>query len=474
MPGRPTFRRRVALAMSALALLVLTLAGTAIYFGTRYVLRASLDKSLLAIARTEVASAIDRPDGRIHVHDERWVPISLPGGTGYEKFALIKGASRRVAAQTANVAEGPPLRSEVRRETQALRGKASFGIVRRGADRLRAIYYPLRDTTGAHLVAIVAVPTRPIDVSLDLLLGVLLTALLVGGAGAAWGASRLATRLTQPLDAIAGAARAIGGDDLGARIPDPSPDAELRALTSVLNDALGRLQAALAVQRRLVADASHELRTPLTNLRGTVEVALRYPRAAADYRQTLEACGTEIERLCRLVDDLLVLSRADAGQLAMDCTRCDLAALAAAAVHAHGARAEQAGVRLTLDAPLAVPIHGDADRLRGVLDNLLDNALRFAPRGTPVTVAARRDVGRALLSVRDRGPGLTTAQQAHVFERFYRADPARQRNAGGAGLGLAIAKAIAEAHGGRLTLDSRPGVGATFSLDLPLAGDAPP
>lgn len=465
----PTFRRRVALWMSAFALAVLAVAGTAIYLGTRYVLHASLDETLLVIARTEVASAVDRPDGRVHVHDERWVPILLPDGNGYEKYALIKGISRQIVAQTTNVAAGPPLQTEYRREAQALSGKASFGIVQHGGDDLRAVYYPLRDTTGARLVAIVAVPMQPLYNALDLLTGVLLTALAIGGAGAAWGASRLAARLTRPLEAIAEAAERIGDDTHDARIPDPSPDAELRVLTSVLNATLARLQAALDVQRRLVADASHELRTPLTNLRGTVEVALRRPREAADYRETLEQCHAEIERLCRLVEDLLVLSRADAGQLAMRSVPCDLAALASAAVRAHGARADQAGVALTLDAAAAAPVWGDADRLRGVLDNLLDNALRHAPRGTPVRVAVRRDDGQAVVSVRDRGPGLSAEQQAHVFDRFYRAQAARDRDSGGAGLGLAIAKIIAEAHGGRLTVASEPGAGATFALSLPVA-----
>ncbi|HSP96171.1 MAG TPA: HAMP domain-containing sensor histidine kinase [Candidatus Dormibacteraeota bacterium] len=469
MAGEPTLRRRVALWMSAFALVVLTAAGAAIYLGARYVLRVTLDETLLAMARTEVASAIDRPDGQVHVHDERWVPIALPGGAGYEKYALIHDASLQVLAQTTNVAEGPPLQTEHRRETQALRGKASFGFVWRGDQQLRAVYYPLRDASGSRLAAVVAVPLQPMESALDVMLAVLAAALALGGVGAAWGASRLAARLTRPLQAIASAAQEIGDDTPDARIPDSSPDAELRVLTSVLNATLARLQAALGTQRRLVADASHELRTPLTNLRGTVEVALRRPRDAADYQRTLEECRPEIERLCRLVEELLVLSRADAGQLTVGAAPCDLTALASAAVRAYAPRATEAGVELALDAMANARVSGDADRLRGVLDNLLDNALRYAPRGTPVTVAVQRDDGHAVVSVRDRGPGLTAEEQAHVFERFYRADPARQRHSGGAGLGLAIAKVVAEAHGGQLTVASHPGAGATFSLRLPLA-----
>ena len=469
MGGAPTFRRRVALSIGGFALLVLAAAGATLYLGARYVLLHNLDETLLAIARTEVASAVDRPDGQVHVHDERWVPIQLPSGNGYEKYALIKSPSRQVIAQTGNVAAGPPLETEQRRETQALNGKASFGLVLRGGERLRAVYYPLQETSGRRLAAIVAVPMQPLYVALDLMLGVVLATLAVGGIGAAWGANRLAARLTRPLEAIAAAAERVGEHD-GARIPSPSPDAELRTLTTVLNATLARLQGALEQQRRLVADASHELRTPLTNLRGTVEVALRRPRAAAEYQETLEVCLSEVERLCRLVEDLLVLSRADAGQLAIQPEPCELVALARTAVRGHAPRAEALGVALQLEAAAPVWVAGDPHRLRGVLDNLLDNALRHAPPDTPVTVSVGDADGVARLSVADRGPGLSAEQQAQVFDRFYRADPARDRHTGGAGLGLAIARAFAVAHHGTLTVASTPGDGATFTLSLPAAG----
>lgn len=467
MAGGPTLRRRVALWMSGFALVVLTAASVAIYLGGRYVLRVTLDETLLALARTEVASAIDRPDGRVHIHDEGGVPISLPDGDGYEKYALIADTSHQILARTNNIADGPPLQTEARRESQALRGKASFGFVWRGDERLRAVYYPLRDAAGHALVAVIAVPMLPMQDALAFLLAVLVTALVLGGIGAAWGASRLAARLTRPLEAIAAAAREIGDATPGARIPDTSPDAELRTLTGVLNATLARLQAALETERRLVADASHELRTPLTNLRGTVEVALRRPRAAADYQRTLEDCRTEIERLCRLVDELLTLSRADAGQLSLSAAPCDLAAVAGAALRAAAPRAAEAGVELALEAGREAVVCGDADRLRSLVDNLLDNALRYAPRGSAVSVAVRRADGHAMVSVRDQGPGLDAEQQAHVFDRFYRVDPARQRHSGGAGLGLAIAKVVAEVHGGELTVASAPGQGATFCLRLP-------
>jgi two-component system OmpR family sensor kinase len=468
MAAAPTLRRRVALWMSGFAVMVLAAASVAIFLGGRYVLQITLDETLLAMARTEVASAIDSPGGPVHVHDERWVPITLPSGEGYEKYALIADTGGQILARTANIAGGPPLRADARRQLQALRGRASFGFAWRGGERLRAVYYPLRDGAGNRLVAVIAVPMQPMYTALRFLSAVLLGALAVGTLGAAWGARWVAARLTRPLEAIAAAAQRINDQTPAARIPDTSPDAELRTLTGVLNATLARLQAALETERRLIADASHELRTPLTNLRGTVEVALRRPRQAAEYEQTLRECRAEIERLCRLVEELLVLSRADAGQLSLSAAPLDLVSLARAAVRAHAPRAAEAGVELVLAAEGDAVVAGDADRLRSLIDNLLDNALRHAPRGSAVEIAVGRAGAEAVLSVRDQGPGLSPEQQAHVFDRFYRVDPARQRHSGGAGLGLAIAKVVAEAHGGRLGVESTSGSGATFILRLPV------
>ncbi|MDX2169641.1 MAG: ATP-binding protein [Deltaproteobacteria bacterium] len=472
-PGRrgPTFRLRLTLAMFLLALAVLTAVGVTIFAAARHILRRNLDNALLAIARTEVASSLDAPGGRVHVHEEGWAPIEIDASDGYVKLAMVKRAGT-VLAQTANLASGPALDTDPVKEAHALAGEPSFGSLHRGEETYRGIYYPLRDATGEPLVAVVALPLAPIKHSLDTLLGVLVGVLVVGSGAAAWGASLVAPRLTRPLERIAEAARAIDASDLAARIPATSPDAELREVTAILNQMLGRLQAAIESQRRFVADASHELRSPLGNLRGTVEVALRRPRSGDEYAATLGEAQAEIERLCRLVDHLLTLSRADAGQIFLQRGPCDLAQLAEAAARAHAARAAAAGVTLACDAAQPVPVDGDADRLRAVLDNLVDNALRHAPRGSAVTVRANRADGRGTVAVRDAGAGLAPEEQAKVFERFYRTDAARARHSGGLGLGLAIARSVVEAHDGAIHVESAPGHGATFTIELPLAPPA--
>lgn len=462
-----TFRGRLALAMTALSAGVLAAASVAIYAGVRHTLRANLDDALLAIVRAEVASALDAPGGQVHVHEEGPAPIELPEGSGYEKAAEILDAGGRVVARTRNLAEGRGLQLDPALFARALGGAPAFGDSERAGATHRAIYYPLRDLAGRPLVAVVAVPTRPLAHALTTMLGALALASVAGSAAAAYAAHRLAARLTRPLDAIAEAAHAVGEQSLDARIPEVSPDRELRQLTAILNAMLARLESAFAAQRRFVADASHELRSPLSNVRGTIEVALRRLRSPDEYRETLTSCLTEIERLGRLVQGLLTLSRADAGVMALLRMPCDLAAIARDSVAGHASRADNLGVRLCLDASAPLPLDGDPDRLREVVDNLLDNALRHAPRGSEVAVRASGVEGRLTVSVTDAGPGLSPEARSHVFERFYRADGARARASGGLGLGLSIAKAIAEAHRGQLTVDSVSGRATTFTLVLP-------
>ena len=453
--------------MALLAIVVLAVASIAIYVSVRLVLRSGMDSALLSMARIEVASSIDAPGGAIHVHEEGSEPASSVG-SGYEKFAQIKDEHHTIKAQTSNLSTGPPLETDPERERQGLQGQAAFGDMRRGDEAYRGIYYPAHDAAGRPLVAVVAIPVRPLQRLLDSLMGALFLALVVGGTAAAFAARRVARGLTRPLEDIASAADMIGGSNLQARIPEVSPDVELRQVTRVLNDMLARLESTFSAQRRFMTDASHELRSPLANLRGTVEVALRRSRTVEEYQEALTVALAESERLSRLVDELLMLARVDTKQFTIHCTPCDLAEIANQAVAAVAAREHDTGVRVRLDAE-AVPVTGDAHRLRQVVDNLLDNALRYAPAGSEVVVRSRCENGHAALCVRDAGPGLSPAEQAHVFDRFYRVDAGRGRDSGGLGLGLPIAKAIVDAHHGTLEVESTPGQGCTFTVCLPIA-----
>ena len=460
-----TFRARLTGAVTLLCVCVLVAAGSSVYWNARQALRANLDDSLLKIARAEIAAAPPRPGAQ--------VSLVLGAGGGYEKFAQVENSADEIVARTENLRQfsflppNPPL------EAKARAGATLFGEMTLGGTPFRAVYYPFTDARQNRLLAVVAVSEEPMRHALHTLSESVLLSLLIGGGLSAFGANRLARRLTLPLTQIAAAARSVEGASLATRIPAFSPDAELLEMTAVLNDMLTRLEAAFAAQARFVADASHELRSPLSNLRGTVEVALRRPRTPEEYRQTLDVSLGEIERLSRLASDLLTLSQADMGRFPLSLRFCDLQAVAASAISAHRAQAEEKEIALEFKSTELLPVWGDPDRLRQVLDNLLDNALRHAPPGSVVSVEVRGDGEMGMVRVSDCGAGIDLDDQTRIFERFYRADSSRARHSGGVGLGLAIAKAIAEAHGGQIGVESRPGGGAAFTLRLPVkAADA--
>jgi two-component system OmpR family sensor kinase len=278
----------------------------------------------------------------------------------------------------------------------------------------------------------------------------------------------------RPLRRIEETAGAIAAGDLSRRIEDANPRTEVGRLGATLNTMLGQIEEAFAERtaseqrlRRFIADASHELRTPLSAVLAYAEL---FDRGARDRPDDLERAMAGIEReslrMGVLVDDLLLLARLDQGR-PLQREPVDVAELAAEAVDA--ARALEPARPLELVAPDELVVVGDQARLRQVLDNLLANVRAHTPPGAGVTVRVAQRDGRAVIEIADEGPGLTEEQAARVFERFYRADPSRSRDGGGSGLGLAIVSAIAAAHGGSATVDSRVGRGTTVRIDLPLA-----
>ena len=272
-------------------------------------------------------------------------------------------------------------------------------------------------------------------------------------------------RVLRPVDRITAAARRIQATNLSERIALDGPRDELKTLADTFDEMLGRLEASFTAQRQFVADASHELRNPLAVIQTNADVALWDEGVPESARTRIEAVRRASERMRKLVDDLLALARLELA--AAQRSEVDLAQL----VHEVGdeldplARAH--GLVLEQDAESGVRVVADRDALKRALANLLDNAFRHSPPGAPVRITAARRNGSAVLSVADRGPGLTAEEQEHVFERFWRSDSARSRESGGAGLGLAIVRRIAESHGGAVAVVSEPGDGSTFEILLP-------
>ncbi len=298
-------------------------------------------------------------------------------------------------------------------------------------------------------------------VAVPLLLGV--------AAASAW---LLAKRGLAPVAAMATRAGEITATNLSARLP-VAGDAELTGLARVINELLDRLEAAFGQQRRFMADASHELRTPTAIIRTEADVTLsRSQRTEAEYRESLGVVLQASRRLTRIVDDLFLLARADAGHLTVRSEAVELDELVHDATRAIEPVGDLRGVRVELRRMIHAPITGDPDLLGRVLLNLLDNAIKYSPRGGTVVVDMANSGGRCTISVVDNGPGIPAQMRESVFERFVRGDAARERAnetaTDGAGLGLAIARRITVAHGGTLDLaESRPGH-TEFRVVLPV------
>ena len=312
---------------------------------------------------------------------------------------------------------------------------------------------------------------------------------LAGGAGVAGlgllGGGLLARRAVRPITAMTVTASGITAANLSGRIDPAGASRELADLAGVLNGTFARLEGAFERQARFTADASHELRTPLSVIFSHAELALSRERPPAEYRAALETCLRASRRMRGLVESLLTLARADAGQLNLKTERFDLSDVAEESADLLKSLAAERGVGLGLDVDPAA-VAGDAGRVGQCATNLIANAILYNRPGGRVDVAVRPEDGdagpQAVLEVRDTGLGVAEADRPRLFERFYRADASRARGpvngpasgpaGGGSGLGLAICKGIAEAHGGTITFRPNDGPGSTFTLRLPLA--APP
>ncbi|MBC8195994.1 MAG: HAMP domain-containing histidine kinase [Acidimicrobiia bacterium] len=290
-----------------------------------------------------------------------------------------------------------------------------------------------------------------------------LVALFLGSLAVGWYVAGLVLR---PIGRISSVAREISATDLSRRIDLGGPDDELRDLADTFDDMLGRLDVAFESQRRFVQEASHELRNPLAVLRANLDVVMADPDADTDdFRAAGEVAGRAASRMSALVDDLLLYAHHERTDSRRE--PVDAAIVVAETVEDFGATAAAAGIVLLHEIAPELPVVGDPVALRRALANLLSNAIRVSDPTCRVRVTAGQDAEMVWMSVLDDGPGLSPEDQERVFQRFWRGDRASAREAGRSGLGLAIVRQIAEAHGGQVTLRSTIGVGSTFTVWLP-------
>ena len=319
----------------------------------------------------------------------------------------------------------------------------------------------------------VGVSLQPMDTALaryrDLLLWSVPVALLVAGAASWW----LSEFALLPLSRVAAAAQEIDVRTLERRLPGRGAGDELDQLVDAFNGTLGRLEHAVGEMRQFSAALAHELRTPLAALRGEIELTSRTPGSSPAQRDRFASQMEEIDRLTRLIDQILTLARAESGQIRLTRTPVNLTDLAVSLVEQLEPIAAAKSIDLRCEPLQTVIVEGDAGWLQRLLLNLVDNALKFTRENGHVVVRVTRDHDAARMEVQDTGVGLSSADARQAFERFFRADPARSSSTAGAGLGLSLVRWIASQHRGSVTVQSRLAEGSTFTVMLPLRRDDP-
>ena len=321
------------------------------------------------------------------------------------------------------------------------------------------------ESPGGYLVE-VGTSAKPVEAllrRLALLLGLGLPVVVLVAAG---GGYVLVQQALRPVAQMAGKAEMITQHNLSERLPIARTGDELERLSQSLNHMITRLDDAFRNSQRFVADASHELRTPLTVLRGELEHLAQSKGKPADLAERLGSLLEEVERLSKIVERLLTLSRLDAGEAQAEWVSFDLAEMAATAAGQMAQLAEDKTISVTCETSRPVAVNGDRARLKQVVVNLLDNAIKYTPDGGSILIRASAEGGQAVLEVADTGIGIPAEALPHIFERFFRVDKSRSRNPDGAGLGLAIVKSICNAHGGEVEVES------AFARQL-LPGKAP-
>ena len=358
------------------------------------------------------------------------------------------------------VAVSPPVWSA---ETET-----SWQIPLIGGRKLLVTAHQLRLPTGETFLVEVGAPMDGVQADLKkwvLFLATLLPVVLVIAVG---GGFVLVKRALSPVDRITASAERISSQNLGERLPLANTGDELERLSLALNRMIERLDSSFSYSRRFMADASHELRTPLAVLQCELESLVQQPEFTPEWRDRVGSALEEVERLSQIVEGLFAISRLDAGEATAEWVPLDLAQLALATAEQMSLLAEDKGIKVTCEAAMAVWVAGDRARLKQVVVNLLDNAIKYTLKGGAITLTVAAESKRAVLEVADTGIGIPAEATPRVFERFYRVDQARSREQGGAGLGLSIVRAICTAHHGQVSVTSTPGRGSRFSVELPL------
>ncbi|MEQ1795690.1 MAG: ATP-binding protein [Nitrospira sp.] len=455
------FRTRIRRSAIALVLILLSAFSILIYTGLATLLAQHVDRELLTLAKQE-ATRVELTTGTLTpLEDDEKDDMREAA-----RSAVVLSPSGAILWKGAATVDRPPLSPAQLADLQL--GHTLYDTIAPPHDgSIRRISLPISNAGSVRYILQMEISLRLVDDTLHLLI-LLLAALaaamiVVGWIGSRW----LAHEALTPVEALTATAERISAPSLKARMTLAAPYEEFERLAHVFNAMLDRLHHVFEGQRQFIADAAHEIQTPLTVIKGTIEVALQKSRTAADYRDALVTNLGQVERLSTLTRSLLTLAQFSGDRPPVTLTPLALEPLVQELVKELSPLAEDRRIQLTMESQSVPLVQGDAGRLTQLIVNLLDNALAYTPPDGHITIRLNPTPGQVRLQIEDTGAGIAPEHLPRLFERFYRADPARDRESGGTGLGLAIVKDIAEAHGGTVAVESTPGQGTLFTVVLP-------
>ena len=461
-----TLRGRLTLWYTGILTAMLALLGATSVMMLDHGLRNNLDDSLRSVARA-IAESVRRPPF-FPPGIEDTLESMLGPQLAERFFQLLDRYGQPDPRLVPRASSKLPLSAEALRNAE--RGQATLetvGLRPKSEKSFRLLTWPVVRNNATVNIVQVAMSLENVEATRSRFILILLILAPVALAGSALGGWFLARRALRPVDAMVEAARRIEAEDLTKRIPDLSSDDELGRLAAVLNDMLARLERSFGAVRQFSGDAAHELRTPLTILKGEIEVALNSSDAPDEIRQALASCLEEVERLNSVVEDLLLMARMEGNALSARPTRVNLAEVLEDVAPALSELAARAGNSCTVSPAPPLWIEGYDSLIFRLVFNLAENAIKYTPAGGKIEVMLQQQNSSAVLEVKDDGPGIAPDAQEHVFDRFYRGDPAREGS--GTGLGLALVRSVVHLHQGDIRVFSALGEGSCFRVVLPLA-----
>ena len=469
-----SFRGQIRLAAIIFILGLLMVFNMVVYWGFQTLLTRYVDGRLVELADILAHLVAERPellqakDGEILPEEEGRQPID-------EHSQELREVSHRIQILAPNgtvVFKGedviplPPVSQGALEEVR--RGQAVYDTVDApNGSPVRRVLVPVRRHGDVRFILQAEASLDLVQRTLRNLMGLLIlcsvAAMVAAWAGSAW----LARRVLEPLAVLSRTAEKISASSLRTRLNLDAPYEEFRQLAEAFNAMLDRLQKASESQRSFVDSAAHELQTPLTVLRGNLEVSLQKMRTAEEYREALITNLEQVERLMALTKSLLTLARFAGDRPPVRLAPLALEPMLRDLIEDLVPLADDRMIRLTLECEPVLPVQGDAQKLKQLIINLLDNAMRYTDPGGAVAVRLSGTPDEVCIAVQDTGQGIEAAHLPHLFERFYRVDHSRTRDVGGTGLGLSIVKEIADSHKGSIQVESEVGKGSTFTLALP-------